>query len=90
MSVGVHDGNEDGHRLVLNQLENEVTVARGDVSQTPDGLKLKLGAFSILAKLEEARDQVAIDSLLDRWVRLERQELSETGHCENLHDLNVA
>lgn len=66
-----------------------MAVTRGNVCQTPDCFKLKLGRLDALAELEEARDQVAINRLLDGRVRLERQQLTKACHCQDLHDLNV-
>lgn len=48
-----------------------MAVTRRNVCQAPDCFKLKLGGVGALTELEEARDQVAIDRLLDGRVSLE-------------------
>ena len=66
-----------------------MAVAGSDVRQTPDCLKLQLGALDILTKLEEARNQVAIDCLLNGWLNFERQKLADSCHCQDLDHLHV-
>ena len=66
-----------------------MAVAGSDVRQTPDCLELQLGALDILTKLEEARNQVAIDCLLNGWLNFEGQKLADSCHCEDLDHLHV-
>ena len=66
-----------------------MAVAGSDVRQTPDCLELKLGALDVLAKLEEARDQVAIDCLLNGRLNFERQKLADARHGQDLDHLHV-
>lgn len=86
MGDRVSDGDQDRDGTILDELEHELAVARSNIRQAPDSLKLKLGRLLDLTQVQQSRNHVHVHSLLNRWVLFERHQFSEADGGQNLVD----
>lgn len=62
------DADQDRDGTVLDELQHELAIARRNVREAPNCLKLKLGRLDGLAQLQQAWDHIHVDRLLNRRV----------------------